>query len=603
MKESLFIKQNKKKWKELEKHLASGNSDPDKLSDLYIQVSDDLSYARTFYQNRSVRLYLNNLAQKVYSNIYKSRRSRWSDIIFFWKEELPKIVWDSRKELTLSFCVFVLAVSIGVFSAIKDPEFVRVVLGDQYVNMTEANIEKGDPMAVYKTSKETDMFLGITLNNVKVDFLTFASGLVLGIGSILIMFYNGIMVGVFQYYFVQKGLFVDSALTIWLHGTLEMSGMVLAGAAGIRLGSGLVFPGTYSRLQAFQVSAMNGFKLLMGTIPITIFAAIIESFLTRYTETPDVIRLILILLSLFFIIGYFIVYPVLKSRRGFSSQIRQVKVHADNFTAPSTEAILELTELIRHSFSLFHHFFFSNAKVKSLALLLSFGLLIYALNDHLLENTDPTEWSFFTYFFEPDLPIYVHIMHIFNLSLLLFFAAFNIYGITTKEPISAIKFTLKHYYKALITAALIYPIALIEQPFLLLLALLAATPALILIFAVSVTEDIMYPSAIGRAFSYMKKEYMSLVGLFTLLSLCMILYYAVIESPITYFFIEFVVFNVDIAPESMRWIYIGFYTIFHYSGFFYIIPLCLYGIMWKLYSLKEIKNAEALTNKVHFLWK
>ncbi|MGN6646268.1 MAG: stage II sporulation protein M, partial [Cytophaga sp.] len=107
MKESLFIKQNKKKWKELEKHLASGNSDPDKLSDLYIQVSDDLSYARTFYQNRSVRLYLNNLAQKVYSNIYKSRRSRWSDIIFFWKEELPKIVWDSRKELTLSFCVFV----------------------------------------------------------------------------------------------------------------------------------------------------------------------------------------------------------------------------------------------------------------------------------------------------------------------------------------------------------------------------------------------------------------------------------------------------------------------------------------------------------------
>src|ERR1700740_2740970 len=106
MKESLFIKQNTQKWNELEKHLQSDQKDPDKLSDLFIQVSDDLSYARTFYPNRSVRLYLNNLVQKVHSSIYKSRRSRWSDIVFFWKEELPKVVWESRKELTISFTVF-----------------------------------------------------------------------------------------------------------------------------------------------------------------------------------------------------------------------------------------------------------------------------------------------------------------------------------------------------------------------------------------------------------------------------------------------------------------------------------------------------------------
>lgn len=603
MKESLFIKQNKKKWKELEKHLASDNSDPDKLGDLYIQVSDDLSYARTFYPNRSVRLYLNNLAQQVYSNIYKSRRSRWSDILFFWKEELPKIVWDSRKELSISFFAFVLAVSIGVFSAIQDPDFVRVVLSDEYVNMTQENINKGDPMAVYKQSKNTDMFLGITLNNVRVDFLTFASGLVLGIGSILIMFYNGIMVGVFQYFFVQKGLFIDSALTIWLHGTLEMAGMVLAGAAGIRLGSGLVFPGTYSRLQAFQVSAMHGFKLLMGTIPITIFAAIIESFLTRYTETPDAVRLILILGSLFFIIGYFIVYPISKSKKGFSAQIKQIRIQADNFVAPSSDAILEIMDMIRYSFSMFHHFFFSNNSFKFWALLGSIVLLIVTLHSDLSTNIDTTSWSFFTHFFELERPIYIHLIHIVNLAILLFFACFNIYTITNENRISIWKFCLLHSYKALITAAVIYTIVLIDNPVLLILAMAFIAPTLIIILAVSVTENIVYPKAIGRSFTYLKSQFMSLVGLFCLLSVCMTLYYLFIESPLTYFFIEFILFNVNVEQEAMQWIYISFYTCIHYAGFFYILPLCMYGTMWKLFSLKEITHARALTNKIHLLWK
>lgn len=603
MKESLFIKQNKKKWKELEKHLASDNSDPDRLGDLYIQVSDDLSYARTFYPNRSVRLYLNNLAQQVYSNIYKSRRSRWSDILFFWKEELPKIVWDSRKELSVSFFVFVLAVSIGVFSAIQDPDFVRVILGNQYVNMTQENIKNGDPMAVYKHSKNTEMFLGITLNNVKVDFLTFASGLVLGIGSILIMFYNGIMVGVFQYFFVQQGLFVDSALTIWLHGTLEMAGMVLAGAAGIRLGSGLVFPGTYSRLQAFQVSAMHGFKLLLGTIPITIFAAIIESFLTRYTETPDLIRLLLILSSLFFIVGYFIVYPYIKNKKGFSTQIRQIKVQADNFVVPSSEAILELMDMIRYSFSMFHHFFFSNSIFKFLTLVGSVALLIFTLNHELPQNIDTTDWSFFTHFFEINRPLYIHAMHAFNLSVLLFFACFNIYSITNENKISIWKFCLLHFYKALITGVVIYTIVLIDNTVLMIGGLIFGASTMIFILAVSVTENLIYTTAFMKGFSYLKSQYMNLVGLFCILCLCMTLYYVFIESPLTYFFIEFLLFNVNIEPESMRWIYIGFYTFIHYTGFFYILPMCMYGTMWKLFSLKEIHSARALTTKINSLWK
>ena len=603
MKESLFIKQNKQKWKDLEKHLASDQKDPDKLSDLYIQVSDDLSYARTFYPNRSVRLYLNNLAQQVYSNIYKSRRSRWSDIVFFWKEELPKIVWDSRKELSISFCVFVLAVCIGIFSAVQDPGFVRVILGDEYVDMTLQNIKNGDPMAVYKSSKNTDMYVGITLNNVKVDFLTFASGLFLGIGSILIMFYNGIMVGVFQFFFVQQDLFIESALTIWLHGTLEMAGMVLAGAAGIRLGSGLVFPGSYSRLQAFQRSAMNGFKLLMGTVPITMFAAIIESFLTRYTDTPDSIRFILILFSLLFIAGYFIVYPYMKNKSGFSDAIKQTKIIGSNFTIPSIAAIETNTELIRNSFSMFHHYFFSNTAIKFTVLILSIGILSFTLHEFLPEYIDYTQWFFFTHFFDFNLPVYIHALHMFNLSVLLLFVGFNIHKMSHTDTEKLNIFFLKQYYKALLTAAFIYPIVWIPNALLLLLAFAFIVAPLLVIYMVAITNNVNYMKAISESIEYMSKQYFNIVGLFVLLSGCMALYYLLLESPFTYFFIQFVLFNIDADAELLRWVYIAFYVIIYYGGIFYLLPLCMYGTMWSVFGLQEIKYARALTGKIHSIWK
>jgi len=602
MKESLFIKQNKKKWIDLEKHLASEEKDPDKLSDLFIQVSDDLSYARTFYPNRSVRLYLNNLAQKVYSRIYKNRRSRWSDIVFFWKEELPKIVWDSRRELSISMFVFILSVSIGVFSAIQDSNFVRLILSDEYVNMTIDNIEKGDPMAVYKKSKEIDMFMGISLNNLKVDFITFASGLFLGIGSILIMFYNGIMVGVFQYFFIQKGLFTESALTIWLHGTLEMAGMVLAGAAGIRLGSGLVFPGTYSRIQAFQRSAMNAFKLLMGTLPITVFAAIIESFLTRYTQTPDSIRFILIFLSLIFIIGYFIVYPIVKNRQGFSPLIKQTKITGQTYTKPNEHNILSDTELIRASFSMFHHFFFSNASIRIITLTLSCITLIFCLHSYLPEYIDYREWFFFQYFFDTKLPIYIHAINAFNLSLILMFVIWNIYTQVSIKRDSLFHFFLKHFYKVLFVSVLLYCIVFIDIDIILYLSIPLFAPALILIAAVSILEDCNPFTATKRTLYYISGQYVALVGIFCMLCLFMCLYYLFVESPFTYFFIEFILFNFETEPETIRWIYISFYTLLHYAGICYLLPLTLYGTIWKLYSLKEIKSASDLTHKIQLSW-
>ena len=71
MRETSFIKQNKEKWAAFEQDLKKNNVDPDKMSELFVQITDDLSYSRTFYPNRSVRVYLNNIAQQIFYSIYK----------------------------------------------------------------------------------------------------------------------------------------------------------------------------------------------------------------------------------------------------------------------------------------------------------------------------------------------------------------------------------------------------------------------------------------------------------------------------------------------------------------------------------------------------
>ena len=303
--------------------LRNNKRDPDKLNRLFIEITDDLSYARTFYPNRSVRVFLNILAQRVFHNIYKGKRFPVERLRLFWTETLPKTMWETRRALLLSFSVFALAFTIGVLSSIINPEFARVILGDGYVDMTIENIEKGDPMAVYKESAPLGMTVGIAANNLFVAFRTAIFGVIASIGTLLIMLYNGIMIGAFQYFFIQKGLFWESFLTVWIHGTLEISAIIIAGAAGLVAGSGLLFPGTYRRVQAFQISMRQGLVIFLGIVPIIVLAAIFEGFLTRYTETPDFIRGLFIATSLFFVIWYFVWLPWHKARTGAFSKAEQ----------------------------------------------------------------------------------------------------------------------------------------------------------------------------------------------------------------------------------------------------------------------------------------
>lgn len=316
MREASFVKANKKKWLLFENVLDKKEQlSPNKLSDLYIEITDDLSYAKTFYPQSNTEVYLNSIASRAHQNIYKTKKESKNRLITFFKTEFPLEFVKYHKQLLIAFSTFVFFGIIGAYSAATDGDFVRLILGDGYVNTTLQNIEKGDPMAVYKKMDEATMFIAITLNNIKVAMTAFIFGILLSVGTLYVMLQNGIMLGSFLYFFYEKGLLWESSRTIWIHGTIEISVIIIAGCAGLVLGNGLLFPKTYTRLASFKRSFKAGMKIMISTIPFFIVAGFLEGFVTRHTEMPDWLAVFIILISLSTIVYYYVIYPIKLSKK------------------------------------------------------------------------------------------------------------------------------------------------------------------------------------------------------------------------------------------------------------------------------------------------
>src|ERR1700733_12989036 len=133
MREPLFVKQNSTKWTSFEQ---SPTSDPDELADRFIQITDDLAYAKTFYPNSKTTAYLNGLAAGLHQSIYKNKTEKSNRFITFWKYELPLLFGAYQKQLLYSLIFFIVFFLIGVLSAKYDENFVRLILPPEYVDMT-----------------------------------------------------------------------------------------------------------------------------------------------------------------------------------------------------------------------------------------------------------------------------------------------------------------------------------------------------------------------------------------------------------------------------------------------------------------------------------
>ncbi len=312
MREGLFIKRNKDRWEKVKQGTIT---DADDLAKNFIELTDDLAYARTFYPNSKVTHYINSLASRIYLSIYQNQKEENNRLVNFWKFDVPITIYKHRKIVLFAFVLFVLFFSVGFFSSMHDETFVRDALGEDYVEMTLKNIEEGNPFGVYQYGNSFLMWMGIMINNIIVSFIYFVKGIVFGIFSITSLVKEAIRIGAFEQMFYAKGLGLQAVITVLIHGLLELTAIIITCSGGVVMGISLLFPGTLNRLDALRQGVKDGLKIVIGLMPVFMLAAFFEGFVTRHYKMPIFFSLMLLSISAIFIIGYFVIYPIFLNKR------------------------------------------------------------------------------------------------------------------------------------------------------------------------------------------------------------------------------------------------------------------------------------------------
>lgn len=317
MREIAFIKQNKEKWLIIEQVILEKiQKNPDDLSSLYINLINDLSFAQTYYPKSKTTIYLNHLSAQIFQRIYKTKRLEKNRMLYFFDTEVPLLVYEYRRFLLYIFAFFFLFTGIGFLSTFYDKEFVRQILGDDYVNMTLENIKNKDAIGVYSSGSNWGMMVYIIFNNLMVSAYMYISGIFLGLGSLYSLLQNCIMLGAFQTLFHNEGVLGESARGIWVHGAFEISAIVIVAMCGLILGSSVLFPKTYTRFQSFQKGFKDSFRIYISTYPFIIIAGILEGYVTRYAlEMSLGLNLTIVFGCFALIFFYFVIYPFIVHKK------------------------------------------------------------------------------------------------------------------------------------------------------------------------------------------------------------------------------------------------------------------------------------------------
>lgn len=316
MKEITFLKQNAEKWEEYEKRITEKKDlDPATLTNMFVEITDDLSYSASNYGSGNTTRFVNGIASRIHQMVYKNKKENAGRFISFFSAELPLLFSKYSHYLLYSFIVTSLATLLGVASQLVDDSFVRLILGDEYVDTTIQRVKEGNALGIYGEGNQLFMFIYISFNNIKVSFLAFLYGIGTVFGTSFLLIYNGIMLGCFFTLFYQYNVLNEALKVVWIHGTLEISAIIIAGCAGFVLGNSFIFPGTHGRLHALMRGGRNGLKMVVGLIPVFLAAGFLESFVTRYTDMPLIVSLLIIGVSMAFILFYFVFLPLYLKRK------------------------------------------------------------------------------------------------------------------------------------------------------------------------------------------------------------------------------------------------------------------------------------------------
>ena len=249
-------------------------SELQELALLYRQVASDLSTLRQDRTSAATAAQVNHLLSRAHHIIYASRRSTWRRFLLYLRDGYPLIF---REQIGFVFAALVVMLGGTLLAAaftLANPRFAYPILGPYVMN----SVERHEMWTQSIVSVAPQAASSIMTNNLSVSFSAFAGGMLFGVGALYILFFNGLMLGAIAVVCQQAGM----ALPLWSfvapHGSLELPAVVIAGAAGLRLGYGMVFPGMYLWRDSVAKAGSDAARLVSGVIPMLLIAGTLEGF-------------------------------------------------------------------------------------------------------------------------------------------------------------------------------------------------------------------------------------------------------------------------------------------------------------------------------------
>lgn len=292
-----WIARREAKWQELDSLLVRAEKRGIKtlnakeigtLASLYRSVAADLARANTNQIGQTIVQELQALTTRGYSQIYRgSRRQEVRGMLDFYLWELPLVLRQTWGYTAISFGLFLVGALIAWWFAWQDASFMSLVVPRGLIEQVRdrhqlwmGSIIGTEPFAASS----------IAINNLSVAFRMVGGGIMAGLWTIYALFYNGLLIGAIATLVGQNGLAYPFWAFVFPHGALELPAIFIAGAGGLLIARGLLFPGRYRRRDALRIYGLQAAQLVMGIVPMLLIAGTIEGFFSPQNVIPSPVK-------------------------------------------------------------------------------------------------------------------------------------------------------------------------------------------------------------------------------------------------------------------------------------------------------------------------
>ena len=280
-----FVRERRTSWNELEGLIASARHRPERLGfdgvrrlgALYRAAAADLSLARRRWPDDPVRSQLETLVAGARQLVYHSEGRRRSAMAFFTRTYWQRVAM-APGFLAVSTALLLGPMVLGGLWGVNDPDGAIRFVPPAYASVAEpqpADAGRSLPVGIRAAFSSA-----IFTNNVRVSFLAFAGGILLGLGTAAVLLFNGTLLGAVRGLAVQGGNGERLVELVSPHGVLELTCIVVAGAAGLRMGWAMVEPGRIRRAASLVAEARAAVEIVLGTAPWLVLAGLVEGFIT-----------------------------------------------------------------------------------------------------------------------------------------------------------------------------------------------------------------------------------------------------------------------------------------------------------------------------------